>query len=187
MTQQFEQTNAERQRLSDRLAQTQAELSSAEAKVINMQKEFNELRQVAQSFVETAGNEKRRQNQESDALVEAVGKYQEQLQRQQQLMDGIQKSRNDLLMEVHHLRTTANESITIAASSALDWDQQLDQKQRTGTHGNGGPRTHSTNDGSTVFGTLSYPSSGPTGSVLTNATTAMMGVTGNPALRHSLP
>ena len=41
-----------------------------------MQKEFNELRQVAQSFVETAGNEKRRQNQESSALIEAVGKYQ---------------------------------------------------------------------------------------------------------------
>ena len=87
-------------------------------------------------------------------------------------MDGIQKSRNDLLMEVHHLRSTANESITNAAANALDWDQHIDTQQQqqqqrlgqsSGHHNHGSTRGNPPNGTSSVFGALSYPSSGPTG------------------------
>ena len=85
---------------------------------MQMKGEFNELKIVAQSFVEAAGGEKRRQAHENGALVEAVGKYQEQLQHQQQLLDSVTKSRNDLLMEVHALRSEAHDAAAGDAATA---------------------------------------------------------------------
>ena len=62
-------STTDKQKLTERLAATQAELQSSETKVVRMQNECNDVRLMAQSFAETAGAEKRKQSQEASALV----------------------------------------------------------------------------------------------------------------------
>ena len=93
----------------DRITMLQDRLSESEQDKNALQADFQQLRASAQKMADMAFEERNKLAQQISALKETIGKYQTQLNQQQQLMVVVQAHRQELLQEVESQKSNVKQ------------------------------------------------------------------------------